>query len=65
MLAEKLSGMIRRNVPPYLLPEWSFLNMLANMPVLDSVVEDFIAKGILVPPEEGIGAEGCWMNLSK
>lgn len=65
MLAEKLSGMIRRSVPPYLLPEWSFVNSLAGLPVLDSVVEDFIAKGILVPPEDGIGAEGCWMNLSK
>ena len=64
-LAEKLSGMIRRIVPGYLLPEWSFVNTLANLPVLDAVVEDLIAKGILVPPEDGIGAEGCWMNLSK
>lgn len=65
MLAEKLSGMIRRIVPSYLLPEWSFVNTMANLPVLDAVVEDWIAKGTLVPPEDGIGAEGCWMNLSK
>lgn len=41
------------------------MNTLANSPVLDTVVEDLIAKGILVPPEDGIGAEGCWMNLLK
>ncbi|MGI5894856.1 MAG: RNA polymerase sigma factor [Candidatus Merdivicinus sp.] len=65
MLAEKLSWMIRRIVPGYLLPEWSFVNTLANLPVLDAIVEDLITKGILIPPEDGIGAEGCWMYLSK
>ena len=65
IVAEKLSRMIHRMVQPYLLPEWTFVNTLTNLPVLDSVVEDLIAKGILVPPEDGIGAEGCWMNLSK
>ena len=65
MLAAKLSGMIRRIVLIYLLPEWLFVNTLANSPVLDTVVEDLIAKGILVPPQDGIGAEGYWINLSK
>ena len=65
IVAEKLSRMIHRMVQPYLLPEWTFVNTLTNLPVLDSVVEDLIAKGILVPPEDGIGAEGCWMNLAK
>jgi hypothetical protein len=35
------------------------------MPILDSVVEYLIEKGILTPPEDGIGAEGCWMYVEK
>ena len=42
-----------------------FANVLANAPVLDAVVECLIEKGILIPPEDGIGAEGCWMSVEK
>jgi len=30
-----------------------------------TVVECLIEKGILTPPEDGIGAEGCWMGVKK
>lgn len=36
-----------------------------GMPILDAVVECLIEKGILTPPEDGIGAEGCWMGVKK
>ena len=42
-----------------------FANVLANSPVLDAVVECLIEKGVLTPPEDGIGAEGCWMSVKK
>ncbi len=64
-VAEKLAVLIRKTVPDYLLGEWRFANSLAGMPVLDSVVEALIEKGILVPPKDGIGAEGCWMSVLK
>jgi hypothetical protein len=35
------------------------------MPILDSVVEALIEKGILTPPANRIGAEGCWMSVEK
>lgn len=63
--AGQIAGQIRRTVPDYLLGEWRLANVLAGMPVLDAVVEDFIEKGLLIPPEDGIGAEGCWMSLEK
>ena len=64
-LAEKLAELIKQSVPEYLLGEWKFANNLAGMPIIDSVVECLIEKGILTPPENGIGAEGCWMSVEK
>ncbi len=64
-VAEKIAALIQKVVPSYLLGEWRFANTLANMPVLDSLVEVLIEKGILIPPENGIGAEGCWMSVMK
>ncbi len=51
--------------PEYLWGEWQYANSLANMPVLDAVVECLIEKGLLTPPENGLGAEGCYMLVDK
>ena len=64
-VAEKIAALIKRSVPDYLLGEWRLANLLANLPVLDAVIESLIEKGILTPPENGIGAEGCWMSVEK
>ena len=64
-VAEKVAELIKKSVPDYLLGEWRFANSLASMPILDSVVEVLIEKGILTPPENGLGAEGCWMYVKK
>ena len=65
IVAEKIADLIKKSVPDYLLGEWRFANVLANSPVLDAVVECLIEKGVLTPPEDGIGAEGCWMSVEK
>lgn len=65
IVAAKLAALIKKSIPTYLLGEWKFANILANMPVLDSVVESLIEQGILIPPKDGIGAEGCWMSVMK
>ena len=65
LLAEKIAALIKKSVPDYLIGEWRLANSLASMPILDSVVEALIEKGILTPPENGIGAEGCWMSVQK
>ncbi|MBR3751003.1 MAG: hypothetical protein IKK58_04450 [Clostridia bacterium] len=63
IVAAKIAELIKSSVPDHLLGEWSFANTLASLPVLDAVVERLIEKGVLTPPEDGIGAEGCWMSV--
>lgn len=65
IVAEKIAALIKKAIPDYLLGEWGFANSVASLPVVDSVVETLIEKGILTPPEDGIGAEGCWMSVMK
>lgn len=60
IIAEKISEMIHKTVPNHLLAEWKFFNSLANLPVLDGLIEFLIERGLLTPPKDGIGAEGCW-----
>lgn len=63
--AEKLSKLIHDALPDYLMGEWRFANDLAGLPLIDMTVEELINKGILIPPEDGIGAEGCWIRIQK
>ncbi len=65
IVAAKVAELIKKSVPDYLLGEWRLANDLASMPILDAVVEYLIEKGVLTPPEDGVGAEGCWMAVGK
>ena len=65
IVASKVAELIKKSVPDYLIGEWRFANYLASLPILDSVVECLIEKGVLTPPEDGLGAEGCWMFVEK
>lgn len=65
VVAKQLAALIKQAVPDYLLGEWRLANRLADLPVLDAVVEALIERGLLTPPEDGIGAEGCWMSVEK
>lgn len=64
-MAEKLAALIRRVVPDYLMSQWGFANELAYTPIHNLLIETLIEKGVLVPPEDGVGAEGCWMAVKK
>ena len=52
-------------MPDYLLGEWEYANALAGLPILDAIVEMLVEKGVLIPPEGGLGAEGCWMSVER
>lgn len=61
--AEQLAGFIRRTLPAHLLCEWEQANMLAGLPLFTALVESLIERGLLTPPKDGLGAEGCWLAV--
>ncbi|MBO5898517.1 MAG: sigma-70 family RNA polymerase sigma factor [Clostridia bacterium] len=64
-VAGEIAPLIRRILPEHLLPEYRLANSLAALPILDTLVESLIERGLLTPPENGVGAEGCWMFLGE
>lgn len=64
-VAVDIAKLISDHVPEHLLGEWQYVNDLADMPILDSLVDILIDKGMLIPPKDGIGAEGCWMSVGN
>lgn len=64
-VAERIVTLIKKSVPKHLLGEWKFANALAGMQSVNLVENALIEQGILTPPEDGNGAEGCWMSVYK
>ena len=64
-IAKELAALIKDALPDYLIGEWFFANSLAGLPMVDALVEALIERGLLTPPADGIGAEGCWMEVEK
>lgn len=64
-VAAEMARFISKAVPEYLRSEWRLANTLAGAPVLDALLECLIENGILTPPKDGVGAEGCWMSVMK
>ena len=65
IISEKVAALVRKFVPEHLIGEWEWVNALASQPVLDAVMDHLIEKGLLTPPENGIGAEGCFLIVEK
>ena len=64
-IAKEIAALIKDSLPDYLIGEWRYANRLAGLPMVDALVEALIERGILTPPADGIGAEGCWMEIEK
>ncbi|MBQ7378319.1 MAG: RNA polymerase sigma factor [Clostridia bacterium] len=64
-IAKELAALIKGALPDYLIGEWRYANRLAGLPMVDALVEALIERGMLTPPADGIGAEGCWMEVEK
>lgn len=62
-VAANIAKLIAENIPEHLMGEWWLVNELADIPIIDLLADMLIYKGILIPPEDGIGAEGCWMSV--
>ena len=63
--AKRLAQIFKKAIPEYLHNEWAFANNIASLPILDATIEYLIEKGVITAPENGIGAEGCWMTVDK
>lgn len=63
--AAEIAALIHRLVPEHLIPEYIYFNRIASLPLIDALVEALIQSGLLTPPENGIGAEGCFMSLME
>lgn len=64
-IAARIAEFVRKKIPEHLRGDYMYLNFLASLPVLDTLVESLIDKGLLTPPENGIGAEGVWMHIRE
>lgn len=64
-VASEVASFVRKNIPERLWGDYIYANMLASIPCIDSLVDSLIDKGMLTPPENGVGAEGCWMAVKK
>ena len=63
--AAEIAALIKKYVPEHVLGDYRLANSLAGMPVLDTLIDALIEKGLMTAPENGIGAEGCWLALKK
>ena len=64
-VAANIAKLICDKVPEHLLGEWRFVNELADLPIPDALIDILIDKGLLIPPKDGVGAEGCWMSVGQ
>lgn len=64
-VAEEIAGLIKKYVPEHVFCDYKLANRLASMPVLDTLIDALIERGLITAPENGVGAEGCWLALKK
>lgn len=64
-VAEQTAAWLRRSLPEHLLPEYLKVSTLASAGVFDAVFHHLLDCGLIELPENGLGAEGCWMTVEK
>jgi len=64
-IAGKIADLIHKHVPEHLLGDYEAAAWLADLQVPDQLLGSLIEQGLLVPPKDGVGAEGCWIFVKK
>ena len=64
-VAAEIAALIKKYVPEHVLCDYKRANRLAAMPIEDMLIDALIDKGLITAPENGVGAEGCWLALKK
>ena len=64
-VAEQIAAWLRSVVPAHLIGDYLKVSWLASGGVFRAVLTDLCQHALLEIPENGIGAEGCWMTVEK
>ena len=64
-IADEVATFVQKHLPTHLLSEYRHANELALLPLFNKLAETLIARGLLTPPENQLGAEGCWMIVKQ
>ena len=64
-VAEQTAAWLRSVLPDHLLCEYHKVRYLASDGIVPAVLTDLCRHALLEIPEDGIGAEGCWMTVEK
>lgn len=64
-VALDMAEFIKANLPSHLQNEYRLANILADMPVFEALGDELISRGMLTPPQNGVGAEGIWLTVEK
>ncbi len=63
-IAAELAEFIKNHIPEHLENEYEmYARLIAGIRMLDALVEECIKECVLTPPENGVGAEGCLMDV--
>jgi len=64
-VAEQTAAWLRSVLPDHLLCEYHKVRYLASGGIVPAVLTDLCQNCLLEIPEDGIGAEGCWLTVEK
>ncbi len=65
-IAVELAGFIKKHIPEHLKNEYEmYARLIAGVGAQDALIEECIKEKILTPPVNGVGAEGCLMEVEK
>ena len=64
-VAEQIADWLRSVLPEHLLSDYIKVSNLASLGAVPAVLHDLCQHALLEIPENGIGAEGCWMTVEK
>ena len=66
IIAKELAPLIKKYVPAHLMHEYKLVDSLAGKVVLyDLVLDALVADGTLKVPENGLGAEGVFIEINE
>ena len=65
-IAEELAMFMKKRIPDHLMNEYQlYVRLIAGFRLLSSMIEECIKEGLLIVPENRLGAEGVLMVVER